>query len=310
MTVFQIKHFFYALVLFSLWACQPSGPSQVGKAADSKAQTTAPQFYKITGSKTLGAELMPALLEGYLAQKDIQLQQKERLSAGNIYSWEQAGKKLRLELLPKGSQAGFSALVAGQAQLAMASKAIDDSLLEKMPELKKEQQLLLAYDALRVLVHKEKAGIKNLSKAQLAKIFSGEIKDWAEIDAHFSGPIRLYLRNEHSGSFHFIQNILGILGAEHKQQENFTYLLRDLANDPNGLAFAPYELPEGLAIYSLQVDGQGANLENKDYLFRRPLYLYLDSLALEDPFWMDFMAFCRSAAGQKIVSQEGFGPLD
>jgi len=309
MTVFQIKHFFCALVLFSLWACQPSGQPQIRKEVEQKKDVSLPQFYKITGSKTLGVALMPALLEGYLIQQGIQLKQKKRLAAGYIYSWEQAGKKMRLELLPKGSQAGFSALAAGQAQLAMASKSIDDSLIKSIHPFKQEQQLLLAYDALRVLVHKEKANIQNLSKAQLAKIFSGKIKDWSEIDARFSGPIRLYLRNEHSGSFHFVQNILGTLGALHKQQQNFTYLLRDLANDPNGLAFAPYDLPESLAIYSLQIDGQTASLERKDYLFRRPLYLYLDSMALEDPFWMNFMAFCRSVEGQKIIAQEGFSPL-
>jgi len=309
MTVFQIKHFFYALVLFSLWACQPQGASSLIEQGGDSPQQLGPKLYKITGSKTLGAVLMPALLEAYLGQKGVQTLEKSKLSKGYLYSWEQAGRKLRLELLPKGSQAGFMALATGQAQMAMASKEIDDSLLAQLPDLKQEQQLLLAYDALRVLVHKEKAEIKELSKLQLGKIFRGEIRDWAEIDLRFSGPIRLYLRNEQSGSFHFVQRILGELGASHKQQENFDYLLQDLANDPNGLAFAPYDLPEGLSVSSLAIAGRTAQLRDLQYLFRRPLYLYLDALALEEPFWQDFMVFCRSKEGQKIVAQSGFANL-
>lgn len=252
---------------------------------------------------------MPALLEAYLRQKGVQALEKSKLSGAYLYRWEQDGKKLRLELLPKGSQAGFMALAAGQAQMAMASKEIEDSLLAQLPALKEEQRLLLAYDALRVLVHKEKAEIKQLTKLQLGKIFRGEVRDWAEIDPRFSGPIRLYLRNEQSGSFHFVQRILGELGAVHKQQENFDYLLQDLANDPNGLAFAPYELPAGLSVSTVAVAGRKANLQDLQYLFRRPLYLYLDTLALKDPFWLDFMAFCQSEAGQKIVAQSGFASL-
>lgn len=309
MTVFQIKHFFYALVLFSLWACQPQGASSLIEQGGDSPQQLGPKLYKITGSKTLGAVLMPALLDAYLGQLQVEKLEKEHLSAGCLYRWEQAGRKVRLELLPKGSQAGFSALVAGQAQMAMASKEIDDSLLAQLPALKQEQQLLLAYDALRVLVHKEKAEIKELSKLQLGKIFRGEIRDWAEIDLRFSGPIRLYMRNEQSGSFHFVQRILGELGAVHKQQENFDYLLQDLANDPNGLAFAPYDLPEGLSVSTVAVAGRKANLQDLQYLFRRPLYLYLDALALEEPFWQDFMFFCRSKEGQKIVAQSGFANL-
>lgn len=309
MTVFQIKHFFYALVLFSLWACQPQGASSLIEQGGDSPQQLGPKLYKITGSKTLGAVLMPALLDAYLGQLQVEKLEKEHLSAGYLYRWEQDGRKLRLELLPKGSQAGFMALAAGQAQMAMASKEIDDSLAKSLAVFKQEQQLLLAYDALRVLVHKEKAEIKQLSKLQLGKIFRGEVRDWAEIDLRFSGPIRLYLRNEQSGSFHFVQRILGELGAVHKQQENFDYLLQDLANDPKGLAFAPYDLPAGLSVSTVAVAGREANLQDLQYLFRRPLYLYLDALALKDPFWLDFMAFCQSKAGQKIVAQSGFANL-
>ena len=57
----------------------------------------------------------------------------------------------------------------------------------------------ICHDVLCVIVNKN-SPVSSLTKAQVAKIFTGQIKDWSEIGGA-PGPISIYTRNTSSGTY-------------------------------------------------------------------------------------------------------------
>lgn len=137
------------------------------------------QTLSLKGSDTLGAKLIPQLAESFKA-------------AGN--------KGVKFEIAAEGSTTAFPALANGTAQIGMSSRKVKDderTFCKTKGVYIKEHPI--CRDMLAVIVNKN-SPVSNLTKAQVAKIFTGQITDWSELGGA-PGKISIYTRNTSSGTY-------------------------------------------------------------------------------------------------------------
>ncbi len=83
---------------------------------------------------------------------------------------------VEIELQTSDSSTGMSATADGTLDIGMASRALKDSEVEKGLI-----GIQMAMDGIAVIVNKENTAVDNLTSEQIMKIYTGEIKNWNEI---------------------------------------------------------------------------------------------------------------------------------
>lgn len=247
------------------------------------------QTLRVMGSDTLGAKLVPQLAEAFKA-------------AGHPH--------VKFELVAEGSDTAFTNLANSTAHLGMSSRLITDG--ERVLCRQKGVTLTehkFAYDMRCVIVNKA-SSVSRLTKEQVEKIFTGDIKDWSEIGGA-PGPISIYTRNTASGMCKDWQR-MAMKGRAYAAgslkfsgSDSFT---QQVAKDPNGISHVSLAYSKVTGIKVLPIDGIepiGKNVEN--YPYSRSLYLYApDKPAAEAAA---FLAFIDTPEGQEIVGKVGFIPV-
>lgn len=296
--------------IFPLWACAAALP----------APADGTPALRIQGSNTIGAQLGPALVMGLLAQQGAQGIEQQRGAKPNeirIVGRLPSGQ-VSIDVAAHGSSTGFAALQAGQADLAASSRPIKDSEVSELCSLGDmrghDAEQVIAIDGVAVILHPANP-LRELSIAQLAKVFSGEIRDWEELGGK-GGAIHLYARDQQSGTFDtFNQLVLAKSGKklaqDAKRFESSEALSDDVSQDRQGIGFIglPYvRRARAVAI----VDGESkpmlptiSLIATEDYPLSRRLYFYLPPDSKQR--WAKALVrFAQSPQGQSIVAQNGF----
>lgn len=274
---------------------------------------------RIQGSNTIGAELGPALVRGMLEDQGLVAIQTQTHQANEqtVTARDSQGRTLQFEIAAHGSSTGFTGLLAGQADLAAASRPITDGelvSLERLGDLKSfEAEHVIAIDGVAIIVHPD-SPVQHLSMAQLAQLFSGEISDWSALGGH--GAVHLYARDDRSGTWEtFREQVLTPQGkqlaASATRLESSEALSDKVSRDPQAIGFIglPYvRSARALAI----ADGDSkpmlphvSLIATEDYPLARRLYFY--SAPNRPSPWADaLIKFSQSARGQAIVAGQGF----
>ncbi|MCX6867339.1 MAG: phosphate ABC transporter substrate-binding protein [Verrucomicrobia bacterium] len=246
------------------------------------------QTLSIKGSDTLGAKLVPQLAEAFKA-------------TGN--------KGVKFEIAAEGSSTAFPALANGTAQIGMSSRKVKDDertfCRTKGVYLKEHP---VCHDMICVIVNKN-SPLTALTKAQVAKIFTGQIKDWSEIGGA-PGPISIYTRNTSSGTYKDWQK-LAMGGRDYPSSSlkmaGNEQIAQEVAKNKNGIGYVGLAYSKTSGTKTLIIDGvQPVAQYAKKYAYARLCYLYApDKPSAEADA---FMKFVESPAGQDIVSKVGFIP--
>ena len=175
-------------------------------AAALPAPTDGSPALRILGSNTIGAQLGPALVKGLLAQQGAQAVQEQPGPNPNemrLIARLPSGQDVSIDIAAHGSSTGFVALKDGLADVAASSRPIKNNEATDLAALgdlrSHEAEQVIAIDGVAVILHPGNP-LRELSTAQLAKIFSGEIRDWEQLGGP-SGPIHLYARDQQSGTY-------------------------------------------------------------------------------------------------------------
>jgi phosphate transport system substrate-binding protein len=247
------------------------------------------QTLSIKGSDTLGAKLVPQLAEGFKA-------------AGN--------KGVKFEIAAEGSTTAFPALANGTAQIGMSSRKVKDderTFCKTKGVFIKEHGI--CYDMLTVIVNKN-SPLAKLSKAEVAKIFTGQIKDWSEIGGA-PGKISVYTRNTSSGTYKDWQK-LAMGGRDYPSSSlkmaGNEQIAQEVAKNKNGIGYVGLAYSKTTGTKTLVIDGVEPIAANaKKYTYARLCYLYApDKPSAEADA---FMKYVESSAGQDIVRKVGFIPV-
>ena len=307
-------------------AWNPYAPESKGSVAKSArpGKPVRPVNFAVHGSNTIGSTLMPALIRSYAKSIGATVESTPGKSEREVSLKlaERDGKTLaKIDLQRYGSATAFPALGDGKAQIGMADRPI--TAAEEVPLLAKTgvvsmrapgQEHVIGLDGILVVVSPRNS-VASLSATQLAKIFSGEIRDWSEVGAP-PGKIRIYAPGEKSGTFSTFRSLVlkprKLKIASNAQRFTSYAKIADLvANDQRGIGitgFAHRGETKPLAIKStcgFVHRPTGFNVKTGEYPLSRFLYLYTAG-RLGSPYADALLNFAKSDPAQSVSAKLGF----
>lgn len=276
--------------------------------------------FRMHGSNTIGEKLAPALLEGYLAKhgaKEFNWQQGESPVERALH-YKKAGKNYLVELHAHGSSTGFADILAGKADVAMASRKVKSKEIEKLKLnhgdfSKVGNEHIVGLDGLAIIVNQNNP-INHLSTQQLADIFSGKISNWGELGGS-QGAITVLARDKNSGTWDTFKKLVlkkhqAKLSDKAQRFESSSELSALVSQNDNAIGFIGlnYILHNKAVAIS---EGQSTSpiyptrftVSTEDYALSRRLYIYTPTSA--SMFVKGFAQFAISYEGQEIVAKTG-----
>ncbi|WP_141453515.1 substrate-binding domain-containing protein [Pseudoxanthomonas sp. z9] len=288
-------------------ACLPASAQDDGSA----------ERLRIHGSNTLGDALVPAMVESWLhhigytgiRRKAVSAQQTEIRATRD-------GMPLIVEIGKRGSAAGFSDLVEGNAEIAMLARAPDAAEREAAWQLgdleSPEQEFVVAVDGLAVVVN-ERNPVRRLSVAQLRELVTGRIGDWSGLGGR-NAPIRLHLARAPSGNRDFLrERVLGTAPAAAGAQTHasLAQAARAVAVDPDAVAVVGVAsaIPRGTRTLAIADGGLAIlptriNVMSEDYPLVRRYRLYGGPLM--SALGRSFAQYSVGRDAQQAVERAGF----
>jgi len=299
------------------------GVSVAGAAGESTVPVET--LFRLHGSNTIGEALAPALLKAFWQQQGAEalriVQGGVEVEQDVLFSMPGEIAVQRVQLKAHGSSTGFEGLLNGDADLAMSSRRIKDEERSRLAPLYGDlgtvrTEHVVGMDGLAIIVHPHNP-INSLNTAQLARLFAGEIGNWAQLGGP-DLPVRIYSRDENSGTWDSFKNMVlkrhGVRLAPGAQRfESSMELSEHVSQDPGAIGFIglPYVLrAKALAVAdeagALPVFPTTFTVSTEDYPLTRRLYIYEPmTLALNSPAHR-FIRFVTSEEGQEIVRSSGF----
>lgn len=273
---------------------------------------------RIHGSNTIGEKLAPALAEAWLATQGCGAVTRKELVPGEfVLAGAVCG--IEVEFATHGSSTGIKDLMAGSADVAMASRPVAPAEVERAASLGKldmaPQEAVLALDGVAVIVHPSNP-LRSLRVDQVRALFDGDVRDWSAFGGAGSGAVRVHARDEASGTWETFRGlVLGerTLRADATRYESTAALARAVAADPNAIGFVGFAgigPARALAIADAGVAmaPQALRIAVEDYALSRRLFFYRP--AQPTPLARAFVDFSLSAAGQRVVEDIGFVSQD
>jgi phosphate transport system substrate-binding protein len=279
-----------------------------------------PVHLRVQGSNTIGAALLPALVQGQLrAQQATAIEQQpgKRANETVITARDAHGQPVRIDIAAHGSSTGFIALGRGEADLAAASRPINDSEVRQLQALgdlrAASAEQVIGLDGVAVIVHPDNP-LPRLNTQQLAQIFSGQIQRWEQLGIA-GGAIHLYARDDRSGTFETFKALVlepqhNELSVKARRFESSDELAAQVATDRQAIGFSSLAAVHGAKVLAVAEGDAPAMLPERalvaseDYPLSRRLYFYLP--ANPKPQARALADFAQSPAGQAIVAQQGF----
>lgn len=313
-----------ATAMAAMAIVQCARPSRGAPAAAVPAPPSgAEHVVRLCGSDTIGAKLMPELVEAFLVstlhcasvsrtpRTAEQLSRGEELSVGcRPPNWP----SVRVAITALGTEDGIHKLARGSCDIAMASRQITEDEARELAALwggdASEREHVIGLNGITVIANEDNP-VSRLDAAALAAIFSGATTSWKTING-IDRPIHVYALDDRSGTFKtFQQVVLGESRLGPARRDSSNEKLADLvAADIDGISFIGAPHLRGVKALALAEPG-GEELyptvtaiRTEDYLLSRRLYLY--GPRARDEVAADLIAFATSDAGQAIVAGAGF----
>jgi phosphate transport system substrate-binding protein len=218
-----------------------------------------------------------------------------------------------------GTGTGIAAFVNGTCDIANASRPMSVSEIDRS----KARGVIpvatsCALDGLAIAVHSSNP-IDKISLSQIAKIYTGQTSDWSQAGGK-SGKIVVLSRESSSGTYVYFRDFV-LKGKNYRSDAllmpSTKAIAQQLASNPSAIGYggeAYFRGQKNIKIVPVSAkDGGEAvmptdeTVQNKKYPISRPLFMYTPG----KPTGMaaDFIKFCLSPEGQKLVSEVGYTPI-
>ncbi|MBN1454661.1 MAG: phosphate ABC transporter substrate-binding protein PstS family protein [Methanomicrobia archaeon] len=217
-----------------------------------------------------------------------------------------ANPKLRISVSGGGSGHGVKSAGAGEIDIGAVSRDVKSSELEQYPDLK---PVAIGKDSVAVVVHPSNA-VSDLTREQMAQIFSGEITNWKDL----GGPdaeIRVITREEGSGTRETFETYVMTpfavyIAAQASVKSSNGEVRATVSSDDRSIGYLSLGYVDS-TMKALRVGGIEATVENVvagDYPIQRSLYL----ITKGDPDELEqaFINFVLSPEGQAVVEDMGY----
>lgn len=214
-----------------------------------------------------------------------------------------------------GSGTGIAALINGTIDFANASRAMkDEEIAEAEANGVTPVEHQVAIDGIAVVVNPGNP-VAGLSKADLGKIYRGDIVNWKDVGGP-DKPIVLLSRDSSSGTYEYFKEEVVAAddeNAEYAKQAQLLASTQAIVDEVSRNDAAIGYVGLGYVTDSLQVleiDGVAASVEAaKDGSYPISRYLYMYSDGDVDGVMEAYLDWILSPEGQAIVADQGFVPL-
>jgi len=272
----------------------------------------------------IGAGLISVVTAGLNAQNQKYLTIKGSDTMVHLVSaWAETYMKenpgIEISVTGGGSGTGIAALINGTTDIAASSRDIKP----KEVDLAKENNVMpletkVALDGIAVAVNPANP-VKELSMSQLKKIFTGEVDNWNQVGGN-DEKIIVLSRESSSGTYvFFMEHVLD----KHDYTKNArlmpatSAIVQAIAEDKTaigyiGLGYAE-ESKNKIKVIPVKKDDNSTavypseeTVKNGSYPISRGLFLYTKTAISYSGIIREFLNFCLSEEGQKIVTDNGY----
>lgn len=245
-------------------------------------------------------------------------------AAASIYKEEQA--KVNVSVGTSGTGGGFEKFCKGETDISDASRPIKDKEKQACEAAGvKFVELVVANDALTVVVNKENTWAKCLTVEQLKKVWepTSKVSNWNQIDPSFPNqPLKLFGPGTDSGTFdYFTKEINGEEGAsraDYTASEQDNVLVQGVAGEKGSMGYFGYTYFEENAdkLAAIEINGgSGCVAPSKEAAqdgsykpLSRPLFIYVSQKGIGKAQVLDFVEFYIKNIDE-IVTEAKYVPL-
>lgn len=242
-----------------------------------------------------------------------------------VAAWSEAYMKIRpdieISVTGGGSGTGIAALLNKTTDLCAASREISPTEMEQAKQKGiVPQEVVVARDGIAVIVHPDNP-VSELTLDQIRKIYTGAYSNWNEVGG-LDGRFLVLSRESSSGTYVFFQE--HVLRKEDyapnaRLMPATSAILQAVTADVLAIGYVGlgYVSEAANRVKALRIKKDVASpavvpcedtVRDGSYSISRPLYLYADAQASE--MVKDFLAFCLGYAGQAIVREAGYVPVE
>lgn len=225
-----------------------------------------------------------------------------------------------------GSSAGIKKLLNKEIDIADASKLMKQ---EEIDQLKAKGEdvvkMPVAFDGITVAVNKQNDWAKDITVAELKKIWEkdSKITKWSEVREGWPDqPLKLYGPGTSSGTFEYFTEAIN--GKAKESRSDFTpseddnVLVKGVAGDKYAMGYFGYayyvENKDKLKALPIKTDAAAAAVEPtsksiEDGTYKplaRQIYIYPLKSALARPEVKEFIKYYMSEEGKKLVESVGY----
>lgn len=265
------------------------GLSLFGCSKPQKAQST--QF-NVKGSDTM-VNLMSALAEAYM----------------------KAHPNAQISVTGGGSGTGISALINGTTEVCASSRSWKPEEIKLAQDKgKTPTEFTIGLDGLAVIVNPANP-TRELSLEQIAKIYTGQYTKWSDVGGP-DKPIVVLSRESNSGTYvYFQEHVLNKadFATTVRLMPSSGAIIQALKDDQWAIGYAGVAYGENSGVQILKVKKTAdapavfpseAAVHDGSYPISRPLFLFTSGMP--DGEIKNFIDWCTTAEGQKIVVETGY----
>ena len=201
-----------------------------------------------------------------------------------------------------GSGSGIEGVLAGTCDIGLSSRALTDE--EKNNGAVEN---IVALDGVAVVINPENP-VTDLTTAQIAQIFTGEITNWSELGGD-DLEIAVYGRESGSGTRGAFEEILGIEDAcDYTNEYGSTGdVIGSVAGNPNAIGYASLSAVDE-TVKALNVNGVApseATVKDGTYTIQRPFVMVTAEGTELSAQAQAFLDFAMSADAAQYIAQAG-----
>ena len=219
-----------------------------------------------------------------------------------IETYGEIQKDVTVNYSGTGSGAGIEAVLAGNVDIGLSSRA-----LKPEEEEKGAVGHTVALDGVAIVVNPA-SGVEDLSVEQIAQIFKGEITNWSELGGE-DAEIAVLGREDGSGTRSAFEEIVGVDG-ECKYTNEYSStgdVIGNVASNPNAIGYASLSAVDE-TVKAVKVGGvecSEATIKDGTYEIQRPFLMVTLEGAELSPAAEDFLSYATSADVAEYIAAAG-----
>jgi phosphate transport system substrate-binding protein len=236
---------------------------------------------------------------------------------------------IRVTVGISGTGGGFKKFCRGEIDISDASRPITRKEMEDCKAAGIAYiEMPVAYDALTVVINPKNTWARNMTVAELKKIWEpaaqGKVSNWNQVNPAWpNAPLKLFGPGADSGTFEYFTE--AVTGKSKASRGDFTaseddnVLVQGVSRDINGLGYFGYAYYienkgklNAVSVVSPAGKAVGPSLEtviNGTYTpLSRPIFIYVNAKSLQKPEIKEFIEYYNKHA-EKLVKEVKYVPL-